>query len=214
MLQLLELINGKNEKFNITFQFTPGGSHSETGSTEKAELVLNSVEASSIDSAINLVNSYMAKELNLSHARIIVFSEEVAYNGISNEIYTLINDSQVRPSSNVIISKNKAKDYLKNSESPLENLITKHYQIFPNSSKYTGYIYDATLGDFLDQLTSETCEPIAILGGVNNNSENNKSDNSNSSDISNIKSTNTSFVGDNNTENIGVAVFKNDKLIR
>ena len=70
---------GTNEKFNITFQFTPGGSHSETGSTEKANLVHNSVEASSIDSAINLMNAYMAKELNLSHARLIVFSEEVAY---------------------------------------------------------------------------------------------------------------------------------------
>ena len=76
----LAIDSGDNEKFNISFQFTPGGSHSETGSTEKASLVLNSVEASSIDSAINLMNAYMAKELNLSHCRLIVFSEEVAYN--------------------------------------------------------------------------------------------------------------------------------------
>ena len=71
-------------------------------------------------------------------------------NGISNEIYTLTNEPQVRPSTNIVISKNQAKDYLENTESPLENLITKNYQIFPNSSRYTGYIYDATLGDFMD----------------------------------------------------------------
>ena len=74
--------------------------------------------------------------------------------GISNEIYTLTNDPQVRPSTNIIVSKNNAKDYLNSSEAPLENLITKHYEIFPNSSKYTGYVYDATLGDFLNELVS------------------------------------------------------------
>ena len=130
--------------------------------------------------------------------------------GISNEIYTLINDPQVRPSTNIIVSKNKAKDYLTSSESPLENLITKHYQIFPNSSKYTGYVYDATLGDFLNELVSPICEPVAILGGINSNS---KDSGNNSSQVSNIKSTNTSFVGRNETENLGVAVFKNDKLV-
>ncbi len=91
-------------------------------------------------------------------------------NGISNEIYTLTNEPQVRPSTNIVISKNQAKDYLENTESPLENLITKNYQIFPNSSRYTGYIYDATLGDFMDLLVSSISEPSAILGGVNTNS--------------------------------------------
>ena len=204
------MISGQNDRLFVTFQFTPGGSHSESGSTEKSDLVLNSVEASTIDSAINLMNAYMAKELSLSHARLIVFSEEVAYEGISKEIYSLTNDSQTRPSTNIIVSKNKARDYLKNSESPLENLITKHYQIFPNSSRYTGYVYDSTLGVFLDNLVSDTIQPVAILGGVNNNKE---SSLNNSAEISNIKSTDTTFVGDNSTENIGIAVFKDDKLI-
>ena len=112
-------------------------------------------------------------------------------NGISNEIYTLTNDPQIRPSTNIVISKNTAKDYLENTESPLENLITKNYQIFPSSSQYTGYIYDATLGDFIDMLTSNTSEPIAILGGVNTVSDYNAQ---NSSQVANIKSTDTSFV--------------------
>ena len=202
---------GSREKFNISFQFTPGGAHSENGTTSKAPLVINSVEASSIDSAVNLMNAYMAKELNLSHCRLIVFSEVVSYDGISNEIYTLINDPQVRPSTNVIVSKNTAKGYLENSESPLENLITKHYQIFPNSSKYTGYVYDASLSDFYNQMLSPTAEPIAILGGINTNSKEDAKQNS--SDVSDIKSTNTSFVGENNTENFGVAVFRDDKLV-
>ena len=205
---------GEVEKFKITFEFTTGSSGGESGSSsEKNPLIMNSVEASSIDSAINLMNSYMARELNLSHCKIIVFSEEVASQGISKEIYTLANDSQIRPSSNIIVSKNNAEDYISNSTPVLENLITKYYEIFPNSSKYTGYVYNVTLGDFFNQLVCHTCEPFAILGGINSNPVGSNASNPNASSISTIKSTNTTFSGQENSENLGVAVFKDDKLI-
>lgn len=203
---------GENEKFKVTFQFTTGLANPETGSTEKSPSIVNSVEANSIDSAIAIMNAYMARELNFSHCRVLVFSEEVATNGLSNEIYTLANDTELRPSANIIVSKNNAKDYIENSEPILENLITKYYEIFPNSSKYTGYVYNATLGDFFNQLVSNTGEPIAILGGVNANSQN-ASTSSNSSEVSDIKSTDNSISAGRGSENIGVAVFKDDKLV-
>ena len=209
----LGIDKGDTEKFKISFQFTTGSSGGESGSSsEKSPLILNSVEASSIDSAINLMNSYMARELNLSHCKVIVFSEEIATGGISNEIYTLANNAQIRPSSNIIISKSGAKNYIENATPVLENLVTKYYEIFPNSNKYTGYVYNVTLGDFFNQLVCHTCEPFAILGGVNNNSSNTENTNQ-SSTVSNLKSTNTTFSGQEGAENIGIAVFKEDKLV-
>lgn len=203
---------GENEKYKITFQFTTGSPNPETGSTEKSPSIVNSVEANSINSAISIMNAYMARELNLSHCRLIIFSEEVAINGISNEIYTLANDTQIRPSANIIVSKNMAKDYIDNSQPILENLITKYYEIFPNSSKYTGYVYNATLGDFFNELNSNTSEPLAILGGVNTNTPN-ASTSSNASEVSDMKSTDNSISASRGSENIGVAVFKEDKLV-
>lgn len=205
---------GDTEKFKISFQFTKGSSGSESGSSgETSPLIINSVEASSIDKAINLMNSYMARELNLSHCKVIIFSEEVAANGISNEIYTLTNDSEIRPSANIIVSKNKAKDYIENATPVLENLVTKYYEIFPNSNKYTGYVYNVSLGDFFNQLVCNTCEPFAILGGVNTNSSNSNQD-TKSGDVASIKSTNTTFSGQGGSENLGVAVFKDGKIVR
>lgn len=146
----LGIDSGENEKFKITFQFSKSSASSESGSSnEKSPIIINSVEANSIDSAINIMNSYMARELNLSHCRLFIFSEEVAANGISNEIYTLANDTNVRPSANIIVTKNSAKDYIANSSPILENLITKYYELFPNSSTYTGYVYNVTLRRFL-----------------------------------------------------------------
>src|SRR5699024_11127401 len=101
------------------------------------------------------------------HCKIIIFSEELAVQGISDEIYTLINDTQVRPSANIVVTKCNAKYYLEETQPELENLISKYYEIFTNSSEYNGYMPDTTIGDFFNSLNCNTCEPYAILGGVN-----------------------------------------------
>lgn len=194
----------------ISFQFSTTTPTSESGSTEKTPSVLDSVKASSLNSAINLMNGYMGKELNLSHCKVIIFSEELANEGISNEIYTLINDTQVRPSANIIISKCSAKEYIKNTSPELENLISKYYEILTNSSKYAGLMPDSTIGDFFNALISKTCEPFAILGGLTTEGNNNNSANI---EDSNIKSSESTIEGENGSENIGVAVFKDDKLV-
>ncbi len=206
---------GENNNYKVSFQFIPrtSDSKSESGTSGGGKTVINTVEASSINIAINLMNSYLARKLNLSHCKVVIFSEEVAIKGISKEIYSLINNSQARPSTNIIICKNTAKKYIEDSNPILENMITKYYEIFPNSGKYTGYIYNATLGDFFNQMISDTCDPFAILGGVNSNTSNENNTSNNNGDVENIKSTETPFSGLRGSENVGVAVFKDDKLV-
>ncbi len=207
---------GKNDVYKVSFQFIPRSSEEKSESSTSSnggKSVINTVEAPSLNTAINLTNSYLARKINLSHCKVIIFSEQVATYGISKEIYSLINNSQARPSANIIICKNSAERYIKDTNPILENLITKYYELFPNSGKYTGYIYNATLGDFFNQLVSNTCEPFAILGGINSNMYSNNNKISYSNNTGNMKSTETSFSGLRGSENIGVAVFKNDKLV-
>ena len=100
----------------ISFQFTNASSVSESGTSEQSPSIIYTVDASSISSGINLINTYIGKEVNLSHCKVIAFSEEIASRGISEEIYTLVNDTQVRPSTNIVISKTSARYYLENSK--------------------------------------------------------------------------------------------------
>lgn len=197
----------------VTFQFSTTTSASESGSTEKATPVVNSVKASSLSNAINLMNSYMGKQINMSHCKVIIFSEEFAYQGISDEIYTLINDTQIRPSSNIIVSKCDAKYYIKQVKPELENLMSKYYEVLTNSSQYTGYIPDATIGDFFHGLICNQCQPYAILGGINQASGNISTNTPNSQQDSSIKANETPINGENGSENIGIAVFKEDVLV-
>ncbi len=41
------------------------------------------------------------------------------------------------------------KDYINNTQPEVENLISKYYEMFTDSSKYTGHLPDATIGNFL-----------------------------------------------------------------
>lgn len=189
----------------VTFQFVNPPSTSE-GSSQDSKIIIDAVDASSITNAINIMNSYLARKLDLSHCKIIVFSEEIAQDGISDHIYSIMNDVQVRPSSNIIISNCSANYYIENSNPSLETLVTKYYDTFPNSSKYTGYITNATIGAFFNSLVCEYCQGYAILGGI-------ISDNNKSSIDSDIKSGASNITGTRKSENIGTAIFKNDKLI-
>ena len=161
------------------------------------------------------MNSYIGKEINLSHCKLIVFSEELAIRGISEEVYTLMNNLQIRPYTNMVISKTEAKNYIENSKPNLESLPSKYYEIFPNSSKYTGYTSNATIGEFFNQMISKTSEAYSILGGTISENSNDLEDYSSSDPLNsgNIKSNETSISGKRGAENIGLAVFKDDKLV-
>lgn len=197
-----------SNKLKVTFEFL-STSPSGEGVSETTP-VLNSVDCSSITNGINIMNAYMGRKVNLSHCKLIIFSEELAKEGISDEIYSLINEVQVRPSANILVSKCNTRYYIENSIPSLENLIPKYYDIFPNTSEYTGYTCNATIGDFFNALVCNYCSPYAILGGVNT-SDNNSSQ-ALTPDESNAKSNESPIIGERLSQNIGLAVFKDDKL--
>lgn len=203
---------GTDNNLEVSFQFSTTSKSTESGSTEKTPTVMDTVTAPSLSTAINLMDGYMGKELNLSHCKVIIFSEELAQEGISEEIYTLINDTQIRPSSNIVISKCTAKFYMEQTSPELENLISKYYEIFTNSSKYTGLKPNATIGDFFNAIICKTCEPVAILGGISTEKPENQGNNHIQENY-NVKSNQTPIEGENGSENIGVATFKDDKLV-
>lgn len=72
---------GEKAKIKLSAQFTksssitPGGGSS---SEDSSNIILVSGEADSIFSALNLLNSYIGKEINLSHCALYIFSEEFA----------------------------------------------------------------------------------------------------------------------------------------
>lgn len=72
---------GEKAKIKVSAQFTKSASISPgsgSSSEDSSNIILVSGEADSIFSALNLLNSYIGKEINLSHCSLFIFSEEFA----------------------------------------------------------------------------------------------------------------------------------------
>ena len=72
---------GEKAKLKISAQFTKTSAispQSSGSSDEKSNLILVSGESNSVFGALNLINSYIGKEVNLSHCGLFIFSEEFA----------------------------------------------------------------------------------------------------------------------------------------
>lgn len=71
---------GENSKMKISAQFTNSDSFSPSSSSsdEASSIFLVSSEANSIYSCLNLINTYIGKEINLSHCSVVIFSEAFA----------------------------------------------------------------------------------------------------------------------------------------
>ncbi len=240
---VLGIDKGEKARLKISTQFINVSSSSSGASSDSSQIVLTSCEANSIFSGLNLLNSYIGKEINLAHCSVVVFSEEIAKEGISSEIYSLINNEEIRSSANIVVTNCKAYDYINNSKPNLENLTSKYFDTFDITSKLTGYFSNITLGDFFNNLSESNSDPIAVLGGLNSTArseENKSSSNSGNSDNINGETSNSnsssqdveeqekqeietnqnnlvagksSIVGGRGTENLGLAIFSGDKYI-
>lgn len=133
--------------------------------------------------------------------------------GIATEIYSLINNEEVRPTTNLVISKCSAYDYLNNSNPNLEKLTTQYYETFLITGRFTGYFSHITIGDFFNNLSAKFCEPTAILGGLNATAREELSETENVVTSSeDLTAGNSSVTGKRGTENFGIAVFDEDVL--
>ena len=185
------------------------------GSSQSQTSTITTVDCASIDSGISLINSYISKKVNLSHCKAIIISEELAYDGLSEYVYTLANNIEIRPDCNIIISRCNAEDYLNNSTPTLESVSARYYEFIFNSSEYTGYTENISLSDFYFDLLSTTTEAHAILGGINDKSTHKTNTNLTLADReASYKADETPIQAKTGIENMGIAVFNGDKLVR
>ena len=149
----------------VSFQFVDvSGSGGGSESSSSSNVIMIGVTSNTIDNAISKLNAYIGKQVNLSHCRNLIFSRDFAREGIATEIFTLINNVQMRPFTNIVVSTSDASDYLKNSNPNVEELISKYYDTFELTSNFTGYSDDATLGKFYDNILRSEAGNTAILG--------------------------------------------------
>lgn len=159
--------NGTDGTIRLSLQIAiPLSSEQSGGSGQSKSSIVKTIECNTINGGINLVNSYLSKKLNLSYCKVVVFSEDISSKNIINYACTLINDIEVRPYCNVLISRCEASYFLENSEPLLEKLSSKYYRSETSSERNTGYAEQVTLLQFYNDYYDTFGEPHAVLGEI------------------------------------------------
>lgn len=155
----------------------------ESGGTKIQTEVLT-VNCNTFNLGMAMLNIKNVNKLNLSHCTAIIISEELAMEGIEPFIDTLVNNIEIRPTCNVLICQGKAEEFL-NVASSIEDISSKFYTSFIQSTETTSYVTPCILSDFYSALHEDIKEPVALY----------------------------SFTKDENIESLGLSVFKDYKMV-
>ena len=222
---------GKTAKYRISLQLTTmessatdsaisdsesGGETSSnpvssTGSTS-SNFIIQTVETDSIDSALNIANSYINKTINLSHCKILLVSEEIAKQGVEPLVNSLINKVETRPDCSIIVSEIPKNEFEEDKKPKIEELISKYYDVAANLETGRGYSETIKLNEFYLTLNDTFYQPYASLGTTYNTTKNTNEQNV-SSDLNTQSKTLVTNSEKQSVEVMGLAVFKKDKLV-
>lgn len=172
----------KDEPYSLTIQ-TAKPDSSESGGT-KIKTDIQTVDCNSFNLGLSMLNLENEKTLNLSHCTAIIISEDLAKDGIETIINTIANNIELRPTCNILISKEKTSEFLEVA-SNIEDISSKFYNSFINSAKTTSYITTCEFSKFYSNLNYDIQEPVALY----------------------------SYIKDDSIETLGLAVFKDYKMI-
>lgn len=139
-----------------------GGSGSSEGNTSS----VITVDTPTLYSGLDLINNIISKEINLSHAKVIIFSRRLAEAGISKYIQAIQRGREFRPNMFVMVSNEPPDEYLKNIKPILESNPSKYYELLLGKD-YASFFDDVRMSDFHFAIESDFKEPAAILTGIN-----------------------------------------------
>lgn len=136
-----------------------GGGEAETTS-------VITVDTPSIYSGLNMINNIISKEINLSHAKVIIVSKKLAQNGVTKYIQAIKRGREFRPDTFFLLTNEPPYEYLKNIKPILESNPAKYYELLLGKD-YASFFPDVRITDFHYADTSDSIEPVAILSGTN-----------------------------------------------
>lgn len=165
------LDKGKSNVLKMTLQFAVptaiGNGQEGGGSNGEKSSIVTTVETPTIYSGLNMVNNYISKQVDLSHAKVIIFSKELAQEGIHQYIHAIMRGREFRPNMFILVARDSAEEYIKNVKPSLEINPAKYYEMNLEAFKYTGFTGNTQLINFYLQQECTCSQAVATLAAVN-----------------------------------------------
>lgn len=166
----LGIDSSENDNYKVTIQYANptqiSGGASEEGGKSGSEIVENIVvEAPNIYSAIGLANQIVSKTFSLAHAKLIVFSQEVAGKGLKDITETFIRSEELRPDVYLAVAIDSANEYLTSVKPAMEVNPAKYYQLIYDKNNLMG-IPEGVAKNFFFGIETKDYDSLLPIAGV------------------------------------------------
>ena len=139
------LDKGENYNLRFTFVFTTPSKETGTSAKKKDETII--IEAPSLYSAIEQINNFKSQSIVLTHTQTLIFSEELAKEGLKDHIYMLVRSNHFRPNTYVCITDKSSMEFLEKINPVQTYHLEKYFQLLFNKmtsgKKGDLYLYDS-----------------------------------------------------------------------
>ncbi|UWG96217.1 Ger(x)C family spore germination protein [Dehalobacter sp. DCM] len=142
-----------------------GSSSDDTGEVDGT--IVTTVESPTLLEGINLLNASANRQVSLMHAKMLVFSEEYAREGIQKYIDPLVRFREAREFMRVVVCQGKAEDFIRENKTLIGTSASKGIDLMFEQSKMTGYYPDVFFTDFYTSLLTPYGQATAVYAGVN-----------------------------------------------
>lgn len=171
-----------------------------------------SVHAPDFLSARDLVVAFVTREVLFTHTEVIIVSEELARREeFINLIKPAIRERQLSREVNIIVTKERAEEFIRNNQPSFETRPHKYFELLTNRWKDTGLVPDSTLHSLLHRMEEDSGVFLATYSTAIENDHSEGGDDEGNQDEyipGEVRKR-----GGNPTQTIGSAVIKEGKMI-
>lgn len=159
--------------FAIPRNLAAGGGGGGGGGGGETFLV-TSVESPSVLAALDLINGYLDRRVNLMHTKAIIIGEEEARTGVAASLGALMRYREIRRTINIAVTRGKAAELIKSYKSSIESNSARWFEEMGMLHEYTGLTPSAMYHQFLLGMENPAFEPVAILAALKGKGEKTK----------------------------------------
>lgn len=180
--------------------------------------MVTSVESPSVFAALNLINGYVDRRVNLMHTKTIVVGEEEARTGVSASLGAFMRYREVRRTVNIVVARGRAADFIKAYESIMEANSAKWFEEMGLLYTFTGLTPRSQYHQFLLGMESRSYNPVAVLAGIRGQDSEKDPDEERREVLGKTRTEANFLAGDIPRrggvpiEFLGTAVFRGDKM--
>lgn len=199
----------KNNEIKVTYLISnPQVGLPNTGGELEPPKEIVTIPAPDLSTAKDLANATVSRKINFAYTKVIIVSEEMAK---STKFYPFLKsamrDRQLRRSLDLIVSREKAADFIRNNHPNLETRPHKYYDLMSSRWKETGLVPSANLQQLLFEVQSKMDGFLSVLAST-------KKENTDKYGLEDSYTAGQiDQKGGNVTEVIGGALFDQEKMV-